>query len=108
MNTPSPNSSSSSLFLQAKPWLTVLALLVAATGGSFWLDHEVSLTSQAMLYVQAVVVASYRLGLLPSTVMAVAAVTAFNFFFVPPRWTFAVDGQENVIALAVIDRKSVV
>ena len=102
MNTPSPNSSSSSLFLQAKPWLTVLALLVAATGGSFWLDHEVSLTSQAMLYVLAVVVASYRLGLLPSTVMAVAAVTAFNFFFVPPRWTFAVDGQENVIALAVM------
>jgi two-component system sensor histidine kinase KdpD len=32
----------------------------------------------------------------------VAAVTAFNFFFVPPRWTFAVDSQEHLISLFVM------
>lgn len=32
-------------------------------------------------------------------VCAVGAVTAFNFFFVPPRGTFAVDNQEHLIAL---------
>ena len=36
-------------------------LLTAATVGGFLLDHHVSLTSQAMVYVLAVVFASYRL-----------------------------------------------
>lgn len=81
------------------PWLVVSALLAAATGAGFALDHHVSLTSQAMFYVLAVVLASYALGWLPSVICAVAAVTALNFFFVPPRWTFAVDSQEHLIAL---------
>jgi len=64
---------------------TVVLLLAAATAGGFVLDHHVSLTSQAMLYVLAVVIASYTLHWVPSVVGAVGAVTAFNFFFVPPR-----------------------
>lgn len=81
------------------PWLVVPALLAAATAAGFVLDHHVSLTSQAMFYVLAVVFAAYALGWLPSVLCAVAAVTALNFFFVPPRWTFEVDSQEHLIAL---------
>lgn len=80
----------------------VVGLLALATGGALVLDHQVSLTSQAMLYVLVVVVAAYRLPLLPSVLCAVGAVTAFNFFFVPPRWTFAVDNQEHLIALVTM------
>ena len=83
----------------AKSWFVVILLLTAATTGGFLLDHHVSLTSQAMLYVLAVVLASYSLRWLPSVMCAVAAVTAFNFFFVPPRWTFEVESQEHLIAL---------
>ena len=83
----------------AKSWFVVILLLTAATAGGFLLDHHVSLTSQAMLYVLAVVLASYSLRWLPSVVCAVAAVTAFNFFFVPPRWTFEVESQEHLIAV---------
>jgi two-component system, OmpR family, sensor histidine kinase KdpD len=36
---------------------------------------------------------------LPSVLCAVGAVTAFNFFFVPPRWTFEVDSRENLMSL---------
>jgi two-component system sensor histidine kinase KdpD len=75
------------------------ALISAATVGGFALDQQISLTSQAMLYVLAVVIAAYRVKPLPSVVGAVAAVTAFNFFFVPPRGTFEVDNQEHVVAL---------
>jgi two-component system sensor histidine kinase KdpD len=55
-----------------------------------------------MLYVLVVVVASYTLEFLPSVVCAVGAVTAFNFFFVPPRWTFEVESQEHLISLFVM------
>jgi two-component system sensor histidine kinase KdpD len=84
------------------PWLAVLSYLGAATLAGFLLDHHVSLTSQAMLYVLVVVLASYTLDYLPSVACAVAAVTSFNFFFVPPRWTFAVESQEHLISLTVM------
>lgn len=82
--------------------LVVLALLAAATLVGFLLDRYSSLTSQAMLYVLAVVVASYTVGLSASLLCAAAAVTLLNFFFVPPRFTFQVDAQENVAALITL------
>lgn len=80
----------------------VAALLAIATGAGFALDRYVTLTSQAMLYVLAVVVASYTLPWIPSAVCAVAAVTLLNFFFVPPRWTFQVEGDADVVALVTM------
>ncbi len=52
-----------------------------------------------MFYVLAVVIASYTQGWVASVACAVGAVTALNFFFVPPRWTFEVASQEHLIAL---------
>jgi two-component system sensor histidine kinase KdpD len=80
----------------------VAGLLLAATLAGLLLDRFVSLTSLAMLYVLTVVVAAYRLGWIESSVCAVGAVTALNFFFVPPRWTFEVDTRENLIALVTM------
>lgn len=82
-----------------KSWVIVVLLLAIATAGGFLLDHHVSLTSQSMVYVLAVVVASYSLRWQQSVACAIGAVTAFNFFFVPPRWTFEVDSQEHLMAL---------
>lgn len=71
-----------------KNWLIFGLLLVLPTAAGFLLETHMSLTSQAMIYVLAVVVAAYKLDRLASVVGAVGAVTALNFFFVPPRWTF--------------------
>ena len=86
----------------ARGWLIVAFLLAAATACGFLLDRYVSLISQAMIYVLAVVIASYKLDWVESAVCAVAAVTALNFFFVPPRWTFEVESQEHFIALVTM------
>lgn len=83
----------------ARDSIFLVLLLGAATACAFLLDHYVSLTSQAMLFVLAVAIASYRLGWIASVVGAFAAVATLNFFFVPPRWTFQVDRSENFIAL---------
>ncbi len=77
-------------------------LLTAATACGLLLDRYISLTSQAMIYVLAVVIAAYKLDWIGSAVCAVGAVTALNFFFVPPRWTFEVESQEHFIALATM------
>lgn len=83
-------------------WTLVFMLLVAATTTCWLIDHYVSLTSQAMIYVLAVVIASCKLARLESAACAVGAVVALNFFFVPPRWTLAVENREHLIALAVM------
>lgn len=77
----------------------VLGLLTIATLAGIVFGKYLSLTSQAMLYVLAVVVASYTLPWVPSLICAVAAVTLLNFFFIPPRFTFQVDARENLLAL---------
>jgi two-component system, OmpR family, sensor histidine kinase KdpD len=83
-------------------WVAVALFLVLATLCGAALDAYVSLTSQAMIYVLAVVVAAYKLDRIPSAVCAVGAVTALNFFFVPPRWTFEVESRDHLIALATM------
>ncbi|MCX7250070.1 MAG: DUF4118 domain-containing protein [Burkholderiales bacterium] len=93
---------SSILDLHPVRWALVLLLLAAATAFGLLIDSYVSLTSQAMLYVLVVEIASYRLGRLEAAICAVGAVAALNFFFVPPRWTFAVDQREHLIVLAVM------
>jgi two-component system, OmpR family, sensor histidine kinase KdpD len=85
-----------------KRWGAVIALVALATAAARLLDNEVSQTSQAMLYLAAVVVASYTLDRLAAIACAVASVTAFNFFFVPPRYTLAVEHHEHLIALVTM------
>jgi len=86
----------------ANRWTVVALLLSIATACNFVLEEHVSLTSLAMVYVLAVAVAAYKLDWIGSSVCAVAAVTALNFFFVPPRWTFEVESQEHFIALGAM------
>ncbi|WP_431094817.1 DUF4118 domain-containing protein [Polaromonas aquatica] len=80
-------------------WFAVALLLAAATGGGLLLDREVTIASQAMLYVLVVVVVSYTMGWKESVASALVAVTALNFFFVPPRFTFEVESRDHLIAL---------
>jgi two-component system, OmpR family, sensor histidine kinase KdpD len=85
-----------------KNGLVIILLLVLATATCFLLEAYVSLTSQAMIYVLVVVIAAYKLDWIASAICAVSAVTALNFFFVPPRWTFEIESQEHFIALSVM------
>ena len=80
-------------------WPVVLGLVSLASVAGLLLDHAVGPTSLAMVYVLAVVVAAYKLPWVPSAATAFGAVTAFNFFFVPPRWTLGVESREQLIAL---------
>ena len=96
MNTSQPYTNIPSNF---RNWGIVALLLILATSCALILDHHVSITSLAMVYLMAVVIASYRLRWQHSVACAIGAVSAFNFFFVPPRWTFEVDSREHLITL---------
>ncbi len=71
-----------------------VAVCVLITLAATPLAGRLDLTNIAMLYLAGVVGLAHAFGRGPATVSAVLNVAAFDFFFVPPRFTMAVvDGQ---------------
>ena len=78
-----------------------LSLLVWAVSGGllFWLDTRLALANLAMLLVLAAGLASLWQPVLVSFASSLVAVLAFNWFFVPPRGSFSVDGHQHALLL---------
>ena len=60
------------------------------------------LTNIAMVYLLGATITGLRFGRIPAVAGAVANVGAFDFFFVPPRYTFAVTDVQYVVTFAVM------
>jgi len=81
-------------------WAT--AITVACTGIAFLLDPIISETNVAMIYVLGASIAGLRLGRGPGTLAAIAGVAAFDFCFVPPRFTLQVGDAQYLITFVVM------
>lgn len=76
-----------------------LALWLAAWAGATVLDHHVDLANQAMLFVIASVMASIWLSAPAAFAFALACTLSFNWGFVPPRGSLAVDLERHAVLL---------
>ena len=81
------------------PWWPGLAAWMAAWALMLALDGHVDLASQALLLVPAAAVAAIWWGPALSATTIGLAVLAFNFSFVPPRGTLAVDLHQHGLLL---------
>jgi two-component system sensor histidine kinase KdpD len=63
---------------------------------------KVDLANLIMVYLLGILAVSYRQGLGPSTVASFLSVLAFDFFFVPPRFTFAVADAQYIFMFFVM------
>ena len=75
-----------------------LATALAATPLLAYLD----LANIAMLFLLVVVLVAVRFGRGPSVLATCVCVACFDFFFVPPRFTFAVSDFQYVITFVVM------
>lgn len=73
-------------------------LVAAATLAGFFVAG-LGTTDIVMLYLLAVVAASYFLGFPSAILAAIASFLAINFFFIEPRYTFEVANSESWAAL---------
>jgi two-component system sensor histidine kinase KdpD len=85
------------------PWQDYLkgALMVGlatALGGLLRISLEP--TNLVMLYLLVVLIAALRYGRGPASLSAVLSVIAFDFFFVPPNYTFAVTDFQYLLTFA--------
>lgn len=83
-------------------YMASLALVVAATFVCLLVRPFLAPTNMVMVYLLAVVLAALRLGLKPAILTAFLGVLAFDFFFVPPRLTFAVVDTQYLITFAAL------
>lgn len=74
-----------------------LALVAAATALCGVVATFLSPVNLVMVYLLAVVLAATKLGLKPAILTAFLGVLTFDFFFVPPRFTFAVANTEYIL-----------
>jgi two-component system sensor histidine kinase KdpD len=77
--------------------ITAICTVLAAS-----MSPAFELSNLVMLYLLGVTVAGLRLGRGPSVVTAVLNVAAFDFFFVPPRGTFAVSDVQYLVTFGVM------
>ena len=76
---------------------------VAVTTAAAWLMAPVSeLSNVVMVYLLGIVIVAMRTGRGPSLLAAVLSVAAFDFFFVPPYFTFAVSDARYLFTFLVM------
>lgn len=61
--------------------------------------RQVHITNVALVFLTAVLASSVVYGLWPSLAACIVSALAYNFFFLPPYYTFTIADPENVVAL---------
>jgi two-component system sensor histidine kinase KdpD len=83
-------------------YMKSLGLVMAATAACELVHPLLAPTNLVMIYLLAVVLTATRLGLKPAIMSASLSVLAFDFFFVPPRFTFAVSDTQYLLTFAAL------
>jgi two-component system sensor histidine kinase KdpD len=77
-------------------------LVAVATAVSAIADQFLALPDVVMIYLVAIILAAMRVGRGPSVLAAALSVASYDFFFVPPKYTFAVSDTRHVLTFAMM------
>ncbi|MBI5625327.1 MAG: DUF4118 domain-containing protein [Elusimicrobia bacterium] len=85
-----------------KEYGIAMAAAAICTAACFGISPFVALTDLAMVYLVGTTVVALRGGWGPSVFSSILGVLCFNFFFVPPRFTFDVEHPQYVVTFLVM------
>ncbi|MCW5746254.1 MAG: sensor histidine kinase KdpD [Alphaproteobacteria bacterium] len=83
----------------ARAYIEATLAVVAAGVVGVAIDRLVNIGNISLVFVVPVLLIAARHGIWPSVWAAVISATAYNFFFIPPLYTFTVADPANVVAL---------
>src|SRR5579871_558359 len=63
------------------------------------LQRYLGITNVALVFLTAVLISAITYGVWPALFASLVSVLAYNFFFLPPLYTFTIADPENVVAL---------
>jgi two-component system, OmpR family, sensor histidine kinase KdpD len=81
------------------PYAVATLLVLLAIPLAMGLHALLNVGNVALVFLTAILIAAVLHGLGPSLLACLAAVLAYNFFFLPPLYTFTITDPENVVAL---------
>ncbi|HUL07887.1 MAG TPA: sensor histidine kinase KdpD [Candidatus Acidoferrum sp.] len=81
------------------PYAISTALVAAALGVALLISQFVDLDNISLVFLAAVLASAVRYGAGPSVFAALLSVACYNFFFLPPLYTFTIADPANVVAL---------
>ncbi|CAO3441184.1 DUF4118 domain-containing protein [Azospirillum endophyticum] len=90
------------------PYAASTGYVAAALGVGHVLHRVLALNNMALVFLTAVLASAVTGGLAPSLYASVISVLAFNYFFLPPLYTFTISDPENIVALLVFAVVSVI
>ncbi len=85
-----------------KRYAWALATSIACTAVAFMMFSHVDIVNLVMVYLLGVTIAGLRFGRGPSVMVSVLNVASFDFFFVTPRFAFAVSDAQYLLTFAVM------
>ena len=81
-----------------RPYLMALLIFAVGLGVAALIKPHFGIENVDLVFLTAVVVVAVRYGLWPSLLTSLIASLAYNFFFLPPIYTFTITDPTNVIA----------
>ena len=84
-------------------WSYAFALVAVAfaVGGAELVNRWIGVENVDLVFLTAVVGVAVRFGLWPSLFASVASALCYNFFFLPPLYTFTIADPHNIAAFAL-------
>ncbi|MCP3387329.1 sensor histidine kinase KdpD [Bradyrhizobium sp. CCGB12] len=84
-----------------RPYLKALGLVLIGLGAAELIQPRFGIENVDLVLMTAVVAVAVRYGLWPSLLATVAASLSYNFFFLPPLYTFTITDPTNVAAFVL-------
>jgi two-component system sensor histidine kinase KdpD len=81
------------------PYIGSTAAVAVALGIAALIERFIGLQSISLVFLMAVLASAIVWGLWPSLLAGLLSVLAYNFFFIPPLYTFTIADPENVLSL---------
>ena len=87
------------------PYVVALAAVAVALGVGELIQPWLGIENVDLVFLTAIVAVAVRYGLWPSLLASVASSLCYNFFFLPPIYTFTITDPTNVAALRVLHHR---
>jgi two-component system sensor histidine kinase KdpD len=91
-----------------QPYLFAIVAVACALGAAELVDHWVGVENVDLVFLTAIVAVAVRFGLMPSLLASIASALAYNFFFLPPIYTFTIADPHNIAAFALFTLVAVI
>jgi len=81
------------------PYVVTVGMVAAASLIALAIDSFVRLPNISLVYLAAILFTAVAYGLMPSLFAVLLSVVTYNFFFLPPIYSFTISDPANVMAL---------